>query len=395
MESSVKFVRHSSEDTPRGHAKEAVVQMLLSRGYKAGDQLPSYRNLAEHFGIALCTLVRAMHEMIEEGTLQAMRGKGVFVRKLPYGGGKLTTVGLVYPASQMNLLRSSYLVQILTGTMDLCGQNEIDLQIVAFRKIGQMVHSPVSPRDLAMRVDGLILLGVVNDRYLAECARETIPLVLVDSQTQVAPIPCIAVDNERATNLVMDYLYGLGHQRIAYVDARCLDDLAVGHEPFLVDSADTHERREAYQAAAKRLGLDYVRIYPAAKWTKPKEATPYMGVQATGVAVLAALLKDNQPPTALLCYDDAVASHLYQALLGSRLRVPKDLSIAAAAAAPGSNLVESRLITGAVMDFEEMGRRAITALQRQTRRQPNVLPHVERIGGKLCVGTTTARPSHR
>lgn len=389
METHVRFVRHSKEDTPRSHAKDAIVQMILSRGYRAGDKLPAYRALAGHLEVAPCTLVRALHELAEEGTLQLMHGKGVFVKRMPAGNGRLTTVGLVSAVSQRQLLRIGYLNQILSGAMTQCGNHQIDMQIVAFRRLDQLdrqtVVPVVSPRDLAMRADGLLLVEIFNDRYIAECAREAIPLVLVDGQTQVAPVSCVAVDNSHAVNLVMDHLYELGHRRIAYIDRRSRDELARGSEPAWVDTSDSRERREAYQAALQRLGLRYEWVYP------PVEDTVLQHVsQVTG-----ALRQDEQMPSAILCYDSPIACMLHQLLLDSGLRLPRDLSIAAAVGTKGGNVAGNQIITCIEVDFEEIGGRAITALLRQTKRQSKAAPQVERVSGELCVGTTTAKPRGR
>lgn len=386
----MRFIRNSNEDTTRGHVKEAITRLILSRGYKVGDKLPSCRQLAAHFDIAMQTLVNALHELAEEGILQLLHGKGMFVKRVPHGSGKLSTIGLAYPASVVNLLSGDYLTQILKGTMTLCRYYQIDLQILAFRQGAEPAAVPTSPRDLAMRVDGLILLEVVNDAYITECAREAMPLVLVDAQTEAAPVSCIAVDNTRAVDLVMDHLYGLGHRRIAYADFRSPDDMPRPDEPLRLDTADTRQRREAYLAAIGRLGLDYERVYPAVEWARPAQAAP-----ATGTGVGAALRKDERPPTAIVCYDQVIARFLCQSLLESGPRVPRDLSIAAAVAAKGGSLAGNQVITCTAVDFEEMGKRAVEVLRRQAKRGWGASPQVERIGGTLFPGTTTARARRR
>lgn len=375
-------MRHSSESTPRGHARSAVAKMILSHGYRIGDKLPPYRDLARQLGISARTLVRALHELAEEGTLQPLHGKGVFVRRMPAGGGILSTVGLVSPASQLNLLSHNYLRQILFGVVNQCGVHHIDLQIMAFRQFGRQDSTPVPPRELAPRVDGMILLGVLNDRYVAEFSQELIPLVLVDGQTQAAPVSCIAVDNAQAVNLIVDHLYGLGHRRIAYADAKSSDDLAISGEPGWLDTPDSRERRQAYLGSLRRLDLSYEQIYPVVDGDRQRQAA----------AVMASLKRERQLPTAIICYDDELASYLHGSLRESALRVPRDISVAAAVASEGGNLVSNQVITCAVADFQKMGEQAITSLLRQTTRQSAAWPKPERVGSRLYVGTTTGKP---
>ena len=378
----MRFVRHPGEDTPRGHAKDAIERLILLRGQRIGDKLPTFRDLAQHLGIAVLTVVRAMHQLADEGVVQILHGKGAFVRKLPAGGGKLIQVGLVYPASRLHLVRTPYLNQILAGVIDQCDRNHIDLQIVAFRQAGQPAYTPISPRDVAMRVDGVLLLEVVNEQYIAEFAKESIPLVLVDIQASSVPLAAVCVDNAAAVRQVMDHLYNLGHRRIAYLDGQSQDPLARPGQLQWVDSPDGKERREAYLAETRRLRLNYQRIYPAHNESvKSAEVTARQ------------LKQDRQRPTAVLAYDEPVAGHLCESLEKLGLRVPHDLSVAGAAGAEGANVAGQLVVTCAITRFEEMGQLAMKALLAQAGGKPSRNAGVQRVGSQLSAGHQYSRPA--
>lgn len=358
--------------------------MILSRNYRVGDKLPTYRDLAGHFGIAVRTIERVMRQMADEGTVQLLHGKGAFVRKLPSGSGKLVEIGLVYPASRLQLVQADYLNQIFSGVVSACDLEQIDVQIVAFRGV-RKAPKPVPPRDISLRVDGVILLGVLNEPYIVEFAQEAIPLVLVDAQTP-SPLYCISVDNAGGVNLVMDHLYALGHRRIAYVDSLSKDDLAAPGQPKWVDSPDTRERREAYLAAVGRLGLDYQRVYTLVDVTA-EDAPVRFG------DVIAALRDDPQRPTAILAYDDGTGRQICHMLPSIGLQVPRDISVAGAIGINTRGAPHTGLhVTMGAVDFLEMGMRAVTALCRQAAGRRALKPGVERIPCVLDIGTTTAVP---
>ena len=157
-----------------------------------------------------------MRQLADEGTVQLLHGKGAFVRKVPAGSGKLAEIGLVYPASRIHLMETEYLNQILTGVIAACDHYQIDLQIVSLRT-GVETSAPIAARDIVLRVDGVILLGVLNEPYIAQFASEAVPLVLIDAQSP-SPIHSISIDNASAVDQTMDHLYALGHRRIAYMD---------------------------------------------------------------------------------------------------------------------------------------------------------------------------------
>lgn len=377
----MRFIRHPTEDTPRGHTKDAIERMILSRGYKIGQKLPTYRELAAHFGIAVRTIERVMRHLADEGTVQLLHGKGAFIRKLPSGSGKLGEIGLVYPASRMHLLQTNYLNQILVGVIAASDIEQIDVQIVALRATSKDTV-PVPARDIVLRVDGIILLGVVNEQYIAEFTREAVPLVLADGQT-AEPIHCISVDNTQAVDLAMDHLHSLGHRRIAYVDAQSKDDLASPDQPTWIDSFDTHERREAYLAALSRLGLDYRRSFPSIDDDPTRLETAVAGLR-----------RDRDRPSAILTYDDSTAVHLARALSRLGLRVPDDISVAAAVGSAGSPGVEGHLLTCSIAAFQDMGWKAVEALRRQATGRRAAKHRLERIACALQVGTSTAAPQH-
>lgn len=377
----MRFVRHPSENTTGGRVKDVVERMILSRGYRIGDKLPTYRYLAQDLGIGVRTIVRVMHELDAQGMVQVLHGKGVFIRRLPAGSGQLIEVGLVYPGSHRHLLQMSYLRQILGGMMQVCQHRHMDLQIISLHAAG----GPVPPRDLASRVDGMILLEVINERYIAEFVREPIPLVLVDMQSQDASVPSICVDNAPAVEQVMDHLYGLGHRRIAYIDVHSTDELARGSEPVWHETADIRERREAYEASLRRLGLDYRRIYQLVEYKVPDLTT----------SLISDLSGKSDAPTAILCYDDTLGGDLCRLLPAAGVRIPRDLSVAAAVGSESGHVVAGHVVTTVIPDFDLMGSMAMEALRRQTARQSSSKPPLERVKCVLEVGTSTARPRRR
>jgi DNA-binding LacI/PurR family transcriptional regulator len=380
-ESIVRFIRHPSEDTPRGHTKDAIERMIVGRGYKVGNKLPTYRDLATHFGIAVRTIERVMRQLADEGTVQLLHGKGAFVRKVPAGSGRLTEIGLVYPASRIHLMETEYLNQILTGAIAACDAYQIDLQIVSLRTAEE--HSePLPARDIALRVDGVILLGVLNEPYISQFAGEAMPLVLIDAQSP-SPVHSITVDNASAVDQTMDHLYALGHRRIAYADARSQDDLA-GGEPTRVESADTRERREAYLAALRRLKTDYERVFPDT------------GNESSRLQTLVSSLRgDRQRPTAILAYDEGIAGQFCQVLPSAGLQVPRDISVAAAVGTRGGTVVGSQLVTCGIAGFRDMGWKAVEALRRQATGRRAHKHGMERVACTLQAGTTTAAPARR
>jgi GntR family transcriptional regulator len=59
--------------------KESLLNGILQGEFQSGDQLPSQRELCEHFGASHMTVRRAIEELVTLGYITAIPGKGLFV----------------------------------------------------------------------------------------------------------------------------------------------------------------------------------------------------------------------------------------------------------------------------------------------------------------------------
>jgi GntR family transcriptional regulator len=53
---------------------------IVSGRYQAGERLPSGRDLAKEYGVALMTMQKALTTLASEGFVVSYQGRGVFVR---------------------------------------------------------------------------------------------------------------------------------------------------------------------------------------------------------------------------------------------------------------------------------------------------------------------------
>ncbi len=132
---------------------------LISNGYKAGDNIPTQTEISKQTNTSLITVKRAINELVAEGILETIAGKGTFVKDAPlidnhvgisswtdsvFGIGKTprtfkTTINKHIPVSKIaNILQlkareHSVVITRLRGIEDkpICIMtNEIPLQLV-------------------------------------------------------------------------------------------------------------------------------------------------------------------------------------------------------------------------------------------------------------------------
>lgn len=60
--------------------RDLVVGMLLDGVLKEGDPLPSLRTVAAEYRVNPLTVLKAYQQLVDEGLVEARRGRGMFVR---------------------------------------------------------------------------------------------------------------------------------------------------------------------------------------------------------------------------------------------------------------------------------------------------------------------------
>jgi len=152
------------------------------------------------------------------------------------------------------------------------------------------------------RCEALILLGTALPQSRLEQIAGTLPVVPVTRAFDSEAFDSVATDDHRGAVLAVEHLVGLGHRRIAYIDA---DREAGGAR-----------RRAGYQdtMAAAGLGEEMLIVRGGAS-------------EAEGAAAITGLLAQDPAPTAVIAFNDRCAVGVIgQARLLGR-SVPGDLSV--------------------------------------------------------------------
>jgi LacI family transcriptional regulator len=174
---------------------------------------------------------------------------------------------------------------------------------------------------------GVIGLIVVGDAALPRsAAAASLPTVLL-GEIDHAPQELVTVhmENFAAGRSVGDHLWKLGHRRVAF--------LAPGGKPRV-----TRQRWQGLQSVWVENGGPLDGCVPA-----PYDSKPALNLQAQISVTLDELVVHpgtNNKPTAIICFNEIVASYSLQALTTFGLSVPGDVSLAAFGDTP--NIAEAQ-----------------------------------------------------
>ncbi len=155
--------------------------------------------------------------------------------------------------------------------------------------------------------DGLIFISHRLPRETASLVRAAAPrcapMVNALEFTPRIGVPCVHIDNAKASSEAMAHLYGLGHRRIGVVTGPAI-------------SPASRDRLRGVKSSARAAGAERELIVAQTNW----------GIEF-GIAGGEALLTRACPPTAVLCFNDEMAIGVMEVARRLGLRIPSDLSI--------------------------------------------------------------------
>lgn len=159
---------------------------------------------------------------------------------------------------------------------------------------------------LDKKVDGIILLSGyrVRSRGAPALPLEDTPVVYTYQYTHDVPVPCIVPDDFGGAVVGAQHLITLGRQRIGIING-----------PAHYEAAQ--QRLAGVQHALREAGLPFdPALVRVGKWHED-----------SGYTLTRELLALPNPPDALFCMSDSIASGAIDALIELRVRIPQDISL--------------------------------------------------------------------
>lgn len=216
--------------------------------------------------------------------------------------------------------------------------------------------------------DAVVMLGGLRDEgdLVRRLRRAGIPLVGLGVGSSIPEVPVVNSDNRSGALMVLRHLFGLGHRRIAFVNAGLHGDIL--------------EREAAYREFATAHGLPLDDGYVQHVENKP----------SGGIAALKSLVALQDPPSAVFASTDVTAIGLLKGASFAGVKVPRDLSVVGFDDIPLAEFTVPSLTT-VRQAADELARLAVdTALAALDHEQREV-PQLQQVAPELIVRDSTER----
>ena len=307
-----------------------------------GSEVARIAEVARAAGVSTTTVSRVLNAVPTVGEENRRRVLDT-IHKLRYrpnpnaqrlAAGRTDTVGLIIPRYE-GIFHSYFALQVIKGIGIAAERARLDLLL----HITDGATFPVPPS-----VSGLLFIDVYGCEDLLDRAlNEDIPMVVLNHYLEDLPASCVAIDNKRAVERVVDYLVRLGHRDIATITGDLKTQAGLERLDGFVKAMEAHKLS---------VRNDYIRF---ADFGLPSAR------QATD-----ALLKLKDRPTAVFVASDDMALETISVATARGIRVPEELSVAGFDDNPIA--AQARIpLTTVRQPLDDMGRRGVEVLIQQIR----------------------------
>lgn len=314
--------------------KQQITWLVANGQLRAGDPLPSVRQLASHLGINVNTVRSAYQKLEAEGLVETRQGRGTQV--LPFdlsrfaqaqGELRSHTIGVIIPSWSQPFYHA-----FLQGVEEVAEKDKTLLFICnshddpgnAWRDFARLS---------AKGVDGILVAShdITQSQPAGGKALESqrgTPYVTVDWPGCTGY--SVQLDLESAGYQATHHLVTHGHQRIGLIT-------------FAVDIENVTPVNSGYQRALREAGLtpdpDVIARVPS--------FSPTAGAEGAH-----RILSLEKPPTAIFAISDTLALGALQVIKEAGLRIPGDIALVGIDDIPAASLVEPQMTTVSAPSYQ-------------------------------------------
>ncbi|MDD5424073.1 MAG: GntR family transcriptional regulator [Candidatus Omnitrophica bacterium] len=346
--------------------KRVIENQVKSGEKKPGELVSSEKEFCEKHGISQITVRKAIFELVNEGVLYRIPGKGTFVSGPEQGSrsaSKLKTdnIGFVISREHHPIFSNTFYSYVFAGVEEEARAHGYNLIYQVLDE--KLMFDPSTFKLIEERkVDGLILTGEMSHSFVSNLKSKDIPIVLVDHLIEDSGLDSVVTDNTKGTSEMIKYLADLGHEHIGFLGA------TLEHGSFM-------ERFEGYKAALKKNHLEF------------KEDFVQTGLLWNGYGMMEKMFRLPKMPTAIFACNDLMAVRAMAAIQDKGMKVPDDMSIAGFDDIDMSQQIHPPLTTVRVQK-EEMGKagvkRLIQRIKNSNKRPEKIVVPTELVVRKSC-----------
>ncbi|WP_067623101.1 GntR family transcriptional regulator [Alicyclobacillus acidiphilus] len=287
-----------------------LINRIKSGEFKPGERLPVEADLAESFGVSRQTIRQAIGEMVQIGILERKQGSGTYVLEQSTDAGTKSQTKII--AVITTYITDYIFPEIIRGIVERLSKDTYSPLLYATQNDLTLERKALEDTYLKA-VDAVIVEATKGafpnpnlDLY-KQLEDAGIPIVMLHGRYTGLNVPVVDVDDRAGAYLAANHLIDLGHKRIGGI--------------FKVDDIQGLQRMEGFTEALAQSHLAF-RAGALSFYTTEEEL-----LVTSQYAERLSLMPGDERPTAVICYNDAIASSLIRDFHAHHIKVPNDISV--------------------------------------------------------------------
>lgn len=239
-------------------------------------------------------------------------------------------IGILLPPSVRSTYENPFYLETLRGISRFCNQRQYISAVITGQDEEEVLQTLQNMNRGGQMVGAILLYSKMENHIVDYLCEAGFLYVIIGKPDQlVSQTICIDNDNLLAGREATEYLYELGHRRIAYL----------GYDDAFFFSAD---RKSGYQLAMLQHELP----------VRPEDCVEITGYPADGSELIRALLKQENRPTAAVVSDDILAAALERVCIQMGLSIPEDFSVISFNNSPFAQFTSLQLTSVDINSFQ-------------------------------------------
>lgn len=284
------------------HVKNYVLSRIESNDMKPHERVPSESELTELLEVSSITVKKALSDLVNEGIIYRVRGKGSFIAKREVVTEIAQPLNLVVVVISGRVFNDISYIQIVKGAQSYLANHATKL-IIEF--VDENVEKE---RDLILNLLDMDIYGFLiyssdpnaAKSYLKDIKSKGKPFVMIDRFPNGMSVNSVTCNNHDGAFSAVDYLIQLGHRRVGFV----------GYDFYLSSEV------ERYNGFCSALANAEIEKNDKIIFVRKELDYDEMAAQVKSGGI-----------TALFCVNDRRAIEVIDELVAREVRIPEDLSI--------------------------------------------------------------------
>ena len=274
---------------------------------KPGEKLPTEYEMVDMFSVSRHTVRQAILELEKDKYIYREKGVGAFCadkEKDAFKNQNMIMVITTYISDYIFPYIIRGIEEILSkkgyGVILFSTKNEKEKEAEQLKKLlnYNIVGAIIEPTTSAIEN--------VNNEYYIELNKKKIPYIMINSAYENLEQSYVVINDEKGGYLACKHLLEGGHTKIAAI--------------FKEDDSQGINRKKGYIKALEENNIEVDYSLIGTYKTFEEDFYPYAFIKNL-------LSKNDNRPTAVVCYNDKIAVQVVSAARELGLRIPEDLSI--------------------------------------------------------------------